>query len=80
MAILREEPPELREGSRTLPPELVEIVTHCLEKNPDERFQSARDLAFALRFGERDERSSGSRAGPRSRAGRLPSRCFRSAT
>ena len=64
MAILREEPPELREGSRTLPPELVEIVTHCLEKNPDERFQSARDLAFALRFGEKEDRSSGVRAGP----------------
>jgi serine/threonine-protein kinase len=64
MAILREEPPELREGSRTLPPELVEIVTHCLEKKPDERFQSARDLAFALRFGEREERSAVSRAAP----------------
>ena len=57
MAILRDEPPELSEGSRTLPPELVEIVTHCLEKTPEERFQSARDLAFALRFGEREEHS-----------------------
>ncbi len=61
MAILHEEPPHLREGSRTLPPELVEIVSHCLEKSPDERFQSARDLAFALRFGERDEVSTASR-------------------
>ena len=61
MAILHEEPPHLREGSRTLPPELVEIVAHCLEKSPDERFQSARDLAFALRFGEREEVSSASR-------------------
>ncbi len=58
MAILKEEPPELAEGSRTLPPELVEIVTHCLEKRPEERFQSARDLAFALRFGEREESSA----------------------
>ena len=64
MAILHEEPPHLREGSRTLPPELVEIVSHCLEKSPDERFQSARDLAFALRFGERDEVSTASRRAP----------------
>ncbi|MGE5277927.1 MAG: protein kinase domain-containing protein [Acidobacteriota bacterium] len=64
MAILREEPAELREGSRTLPPELVEIVTHCLEKRPDERFQSARDLAFALRFGEKEDRSGVSRGIP----------------
>jgi serine/threonine-protein kinase len=62
MAILHEEPPELREGSRTLPVELTEIVVHCLEKKPDERFQSARDLAFALRFGERDESSASRRA------------------
>jgi serine/threonine protein kinase/Tfp pilus assembly protein PilF len=62
MAILQEEPPQLREGSRTLPPELVEIATHCLEKRPEERFQSARDLAFALRFGEREESSASHRA------------------
>ena len=29
-------------------PALARIVRHCLEKNPDERFQSAQDLAFAL--------------------------------
>ena len=61
MAILQSEPPGLSEASRTLPPELVEIVAHCLEKSPEERFQSARDLAFALRFGEREERSSAPR-------------------
>jgi eukaryotic-like serine/threonine-protein kinase len=61
MAILQSEPPGLSEASRTLPPELVEIVSHCLEKSPEERFQSARDLAFALRFGEREERSSAPR-------------------
>ncbi|HTO88962.1 MAG TPA: protein kinase [Thermoanaerobaculia bacterium] len=62
MAILQSEPPGLSEASRTLPPELVEIVAHCLEKSPEERFQSARDLAFALRFGEREERSSAPRS------------------
>jgi Tol biopolymer transport system component len=32
----------------TLPPLLERIVRHCLEKNPEERFQSARDVAFDL--------------------------------
>ena len=31
-----------------LPPVLVQIVKHCLEKDPRERFQSARDIAFGL--------------------------------
>ncbi len=63
MAILHEEPPELREGSRTLSVELAEFVIHCLEKRPEERFQSARDLAFALRVGEREESSGARRHG-----------------
>jgi eukaryotic-like serine/threonine-protein kinase len=47
-AILKEDPPELA-GIRTdLPPALDRIIRHCLEKNPAERFQSARDVAFAL--------------------------------
>src|ERR1035437_9928732 len=45
-AILREDPPELPE---TIAPALRQIVAHCLEKEPDRRFYSARDLAFALR-------------------------------
>jgi serine/threonine protein kinase/Tol biopolymer transport system component len=47
-AILREEPPDLAVTNRNLPPALQRIVRHCLEKNPQERFQSARDLAFQL--------------------------------
>ena len=47
-AILREEPPELTATNRNIPPALQRIVRHCLEKNPQERFQSARDLAFQL--------------------------------
>jgi Tol biopolymer transport system component len=31
-----------------VPPALDRIVRHCLEKSPDERFQTARDVAFAL--------------------------------
>lgn len=48
-AILREEPPELVETAKQLPVELIRIVGHCLEKKPEERFQSARDLAFSLK-------------------------------
>jgi serine/threonine protein kinase len=47
-AILKEEPPELTETNRNVPPALERIVHHCLEKNPTERFQSARDVAFDL--------------------------------
>ncbi len=46
-AILKEEPPEIP-ASGSSPPALQRIVQHCLEKKPGERFQSARDIAFAL--------------------------------
>jgi serine/threonine protein kinase/Tol biopolymer transport system component len=45
-AILKDEPAEL---PASVPPELGGIVRRCLEKEPDRRFQSAADLAFALR-------------------------------
>src|SRR6202049_240966 len=47
-AILKEEPAPLAETQPNVPPGLVRIVEHCLEKNPVDRFQSARDVAFAL--------------------------------
>jgi WD40 repeat protein len=47
-AILKEDPPELAETNRNVSPALERIVRHCLEKNPAERFQSARDVAFNL--------------------------------
>ena len=34
--------------TRRLPPALDRIIRRCLEKKPEERFQSALDLAFAL--------------------------------
>ncbi len=47
-AILKEDPPDLTETNRTVPPAMERMVRHCLEKNPEERFQSARDVAFNL--------------------------------
>ncbi|HET7292485.1 MAG TPA: serine/threonine-protein kinase, partial [Vicinamibacteria bacterium] len=46
-AILKDDPPEISQTA-PLPPALERILRRCLEKNPDERFQSARDFAFAL--------------------------------
>jgi eukaryotic-like serine/threonine-protein kinase len=48
-AVLREEPPELNLQQAGIPMPCQQIVRHCLEKEPENRFQSARDLAFALR-------------------------------
>jgi len=47
-AILKEDPPELSETNKSVSPGLERLVNHCLEKNPQGRFHSARDLAFAL--------------------------------
>jgi Tol biopolymer transport system component len=47
-AILMKEPEELSATNRNIPPALDRIVRHCLEKNPEERFHSAHDLAFQL--------------------------------
>jgi Tol biopolymer transport system component len=47
-AILKEDPPEMSVAGDVPLPALEGIVRHCLEKSPEERFQSARDLAFAL--------------------------------
>jgi Tol biopolymer transport system component len=58
-AILKEEPATLSGIGRNLPPALGRIVHRCLEKDPAERFQSARDLAFNLELVSRDETGSG---------------------
>lgn len=62
-AILKEDLPEISELNRTVSPALDRIVRHCLEKNPDQRFQSARDLAFDL------ESLSGASSTAQARAG-----------
>ena len=47
-AILTKEPPDLSQTNKDVHPGLDRIVRHCLEKNPEERFESARDVAFDL--------------------------------
>jgi eukaryotic-like serine/threonine-protein kinase len=47
-AILTEDPPEPSLTRQEIPPALDRVVRRCLEKSPAERFQSARDLGFAL--------------------------------
>ncbi len=47
-AILKEEPADLSETNRNISPALDRIVQHCLEKNPEQRFHSASDIAFDL--------------------------------
>jgi hypothetical protein len=47
-AILREDPADLPALQIAQAPALDRIIRHCLEKSPAERFQSAKDVAFAL--------------------------------
>jgi eukaryotic-like serine/threonine-protein kinase len=47
-AILNHDPLEKVPADRVLPPALTRVLERCLEKNPEDRFQSARDLAFHL--------------------------------
>jgi len=47
-SILRDDLPEITDLQPSIPPALDRIVRRCLEKSPDHRFQSAKDLAFAL--------------------------------
>ncbi len=56
-AILNQEAPELPE---TVPAGIQQIIRHCLEKSPENRFQSARDLSYALSAISH----SGSKSGP----------------
>jgi len=47
-ALLTQDPPEISAISRPIPRALERVVRQCLERNPEERFQSARDVALGL--------------------------------
>jgi len=47
-AVLKEDPPELSDPVHPVSPAMDRIVRRCLEKSPEQRFQSAKDLSFAL--------------------------------
>jgi len=47
-AILREEPADVSESGAPVSATLSEILQHCLEKEVERRYQSARDLLFNL--------------------------------
>jgi len=47
-AIVKEEPTQLPGTGSSAAPALERVFRRCLEKDPKERFQSARDVAFAL--------------------------------
>jgi len=59
-AILTEDPPDPSATNNRLPASVDRVVRHCLEKNPDERFQSAQDLAFALQSSSSSAGDTGS--------------------
>lgn len=53
-AIIHSDPPAVRTLRPDVPSELQRIVRKCLTKDPDERYQSAKDLAIDLRAAVRE--------------------------
>jgi tetratricopeptide (TPR) repeat protein len=48
-AVLRDEPRGVHDRAERIPRELRTLVARCLQKNPADRFPTARDIALALR-------------------------------
>jgi eukaryotic-like serine/threonine-protein kinase len=69
-AVLKEDPPELSDPGHPVSPALDRIVRRCIEKSPDQRFQSAKDLSFALGALSGTDSSAATRI--TSKPGRLP--------
>ncbi len=69
-AVLNAEPVGLGDASGIMQPGLESLLQHCLEKSPDARFQSARDLAFHIAT-LADDRTSGRQSPPPGSAHRL---------
>jgi TolB-like protein/Flp pilus assembly protein TadD len=53
-AILRDVPASVLSVRADLPRDLNRIITRCLEKNPRDRFQTARDVSSELRYVQRE--------------------------
>ncbi len=68
MAILRDDPPDLSIADPTISPGVERVLRHCLEKNPEQRFQSAGDLAFGIEESASGARPPGSAVRPTARA------------
>ncbi len=71
-AILKEDPPDPSASGISVAPAVLRTIRRCLEKRPDERFQSTRDLAFALE----SALESSSASGPAAMSA-LPTRAWR---
>src|SRR5579872_1203946 len=68
-AILNEEPPSTSQVNPSIPQALQKVVQRCLEKNPEQRFHSASDLAFALEaLSDAGSTPTGAFAAPATRA------------
>ena len=64
-AIMSADPPAISTLQPLSPPALDRVVKKCLAKDPDERWQTARDLADALRWISQDSSPvASSRSGP----------------
>jgi eukaryotic-like serine/threonine-protein kinase len=77
--ILKEEPPSPRSLNPELPPKLEEIISKCLEKDRDLRYQEAADLRADLKRPKRDTTSSEAASTARWAHDRTPRRRLRQA-
>jgi serine/threonine protein kinase len=65
-AVLSEDPPPVSRNTQRVTPAIDGVVCRCLEKRPEDRFQSARDVGFALRaISEAPATGRRSKDGPR---------------
>src|SRR5262249_54638640 len=67
-AILREEPKPASSITPNIPREVERILTRCLRKDPDRRFQTMADLKVALEELKEEADSGTLTAGPRAEA------------
>ncbi len=67
-AILRDDPPPASGSGHEVPAELDRVLAQCLKKDTGQRFQSARDLAFALRAVQEIGRLAGAQVKPSPRS------------